>query len=226
MQMPRCWQRGLWGSLFKPSPRAVPCWGLPVPGGSRTDPPVPKAESIRHGCGTSATTYFRKGKNTEQQLKQCERNSPVQSGKEGGGDALDAGAEISLQLMVKNIVTGCIPAAHVGTRWSRYPPAAHGGPHTRAWGHALKEATAPGEPMQKQVFGQDLQPCEGPTLEHSFPEGLYTMERTHAAALFSRITAHENDPVLQQFVKDCIPREGPHAGAGEQREEEGAAEMK
>ncbi|KAK4818457.1 hypothetical protein QYF61_013663 [Mycteria americana] len=30
---------------------------------------------------------------------------------------------------------------------------------------------------------------------------------------------------LEQFVKDCIPWEGPHAAAGEEREEEGVAEM-
>ena len=163
-------------------------------------------------------------------MRLCKRNNSADTkvGEAGGEEVLQA-PEQRFSPAARDEdhgEVGCPPAAHGGPQWSRYPPAAHGGPHTRAWGHALKEATAPGEPMQKQVFGQDLQPCEGPTLEHSFPEGLYTMERTHAAALFSRITAHENDPVLQQFVKDCIPREGPHAGAGEQREEEGAAEMK
>ena len=33
-------------------------------------------------------------------------------------------------------------------------------------------------------------------------------------------------PMLEKFVKDCLPWVGPHAGAGEEREEEGAAETK
>ena len=33
-------------------------------------------------------------------------------------------------------------------------------------------------------------------------------------------------PRLELFVKACTPWEGPHAGAGEEREEEGAAKMK
>ncbi|KAK4825819.1 hypothetical protein QYF61_002942, partial [Mycteria americana] len=33
-------------------------------------------------------------------------------------------------------------------------------------------------------------------------------------------------PTLEKFVKDCILWEGPHGGAGEEREEEGAAETK
>jgi len=32
--------------------------------------------------------------------------------------------------------------------------------------------------------------------------------------------------MLEQCMKDCLPREGPHAGAAEEFEKEGAAEMK
>jgi len=31
---------------------------------------------------------------------------------------------------------------------------------------------------------------------------------------------------LEKFVKDCIPWQGPHTGAGEEHKEEGAAETK
>jgi len=37
---------------------------------------------------------------------------------------------------------GCHSAAHGGPRWSRYPPAAHKGPHARAGG-CPKEAVTP-----------------------------------------------------------------------------------
>ena len=33
-------------------------------------------------------------------------------------------------------------------------------------------------------------------------------------------------PTLEKFMNDCIPWVGPHAGAGEEHEREGAAEMK
>jgi len=32
--------------------------------------------------------------------------------------------------------------------------------------------------------------------------------------------------MLEQFMKNCILWEGPHAGAGDEREEEGVAETK
>jgi len=55
--------------------------------------------------------------------------------------------------------TGCASVAHGGPQWSRYPPAAHGGPHARVSGCALKEILARGkEPMQERVFWQELHP--------------------------------------------------------------------
>jgi len=48
---------------------------------------------------------------------------------------------------------GCTAAAYVGPRWSRYPPAALGGPHTRVGG-CLKEAVIPAEPMLEQGPGR------------------------------------------------------------------------
>ncbi|TRZ26466.1 hypothetical protein HGM15179_000623 [Zosterops borbonicus] len=59
----------------------------------------------------------------------------------------------------------------------------HGGPHTSAGGHDLKEASACGQPMLEQVFWQDLRPMWELTLEQSISEG----------------------PTLEQFMK-----EGPH----------------
>ncbi|KAK4832829.1 hypothetical protein QYF61_025817, partial [Mycteria americana] len=51
------------------------------------------------------------------------------------------------------------------------------------------------------------------------------MERSHAGAVCEELQPVEG-PTLEKFVKDCISWEGPHAGAGEDHEEEHAAEMK
>ena len=48
------------------------------------------------------------------------------------------------------------------------------------------------------------------------PEGLHPAERTHAGAV--------EGLTLEKFMEDCLPWEGPHGGAGEECEEEGAAE--
>jgi len=60
-------------------------------------------------------------------------------------------------------------------------------------------------------------------LEQPVPEELHLMERTHTEA-----THEELQPVgrtyVGEFLKDCIQWAGPHAGAGEECEEEGLAE--
>ena len=80
-----------------------------------------------------------------------------------------------------------------------------------------------------------------PMLEKSIPEGLYSMTGTHVEAVFEGLQVHRKDPcwnslwrtvshrkdfTLEQFTKDWVPWEGPHAGAGEDSEEEGASETK
>ena len=49
--------------------------------------------------------------------------------------------------------------------------AVHGGPHATAGGYTLKEAAAHG----------------GPTLEQCVPEGLHTVEKTHAGAVLEEL---------------------------------------
>lgn len=58
--------------------------------------------------------------------------------------------------------------------------------HTAAGACALKEAAAHGEPTQEQVPAGTVAPM-GPTLEQSFPDGLYTTERTHAIAVLEEL---------------------------------------
>ena len=63
-------------------------------------------------------------------MRLCDRNSSADtkvSKERGGGGAPDAGAEIPLQLMMKDLDEAvCPPAAHGGPWWSRYPPMARG----------------------------------------------------------------------------------------------------
>ena len=63
----------------------------------------------------------------------------------------------------------------------------------------------------QRVFWQDLQPMGDPPCW---------------SILFLKNWTLWEEPTLEQFVKDCLLWVGPHAGAGEMCEEEGAAEMK
>ncbi|GAB0188590.1 EH domain-containing protein 4 [Grus japonensis] len=81
------------------------------------------------------------------------------------------------------------------------PPAAPGGPHTRAGG-CLKEAVTPWEACTGAGSWQDLQPHGGPTLEQ----------------LVKNCSPWEG-LMLEKLVEDCLLWEGPHAGAGGECEE-------
>ena len=91
-----------------------------MPAGSRTDPPLPKAEPISNGGSASGITDLRKGKEVtgEQQLqpergvRRCERNNsadPKVSEEGGRGGAPGAGAEIPLQPLEKTMVRQAVP---------------------------------------------------------------------------------------------------------------------
>ncbi|KAK4815591.1 hypothetical protein QYF61_004806 [Mycteria americana] len=91
-----------------------PCWTEPDPAGSKTDPPLAKAEPISNSGSTSVITYLRMGKNCswERGVRIRERNNPADtkvSGEGGGGDAPGAGAEIALQPTVKTMVRQAVP---------------------------------------------------------------------------------------------------------------------
>lgn len=75
----------------------------------------------------------------------------------------------------------------------------------------MKEAETHGEePMQEQVFWQELWPVRDP----------------HWTSLFLRDYSPWKGSTLEKFMKHCSPWEGPYAGEGEQHEEEGEAEIK
>lgn len=65
---------------------------------------------------------------------------------------------------------GCPPAAHGGPQWSKYPPAALGGPHGIAGRCALKEVAACGEEH---------------TLEQAPSKTCGPWGTTHAVAIYS-----------------------------------------
>jgi len=74
----------------------------------------------------------------ERATRTCERNNSADTkvNEEGrGGHVPGSGAEIPLQPVEKNMVSqACVPVAHGGSRLSRSPPAAWGGPHAEAGG--------------------------------------------------------------------------------------------
>ncbi|KAK4831753.1 hypothetical protein QYF61_018951 [Mycteria americana] len=180
-----------------------------------------------------------------------ERNSSADtkvSEEGGGGGAPGAGAEIPLQPMVKTMVRQAVHLQPMevngGADIHLQPREVNGGAdiHLQPVENAMPEqvdvpeggydpvkspcqhrllagTVARGEePVQEQVIWQGLWPVGEPMLELPVAEGLYPVERHHAGAVL------EEEPMLEQFMKDCIPWERPHAGAREKHEEEGAEE--
>jgi len=54
--------------------------------------------------------------------------------------------------------------------------------------------------------------------------GLLTLWKGPTLEQFVKNCSPWEGPVLEKFVENCLPWVGPHAGAGEEREEEGVAE--
>ena len=71
-------------------------------------------------------------------MRRCERDNSADTKvreEGGGGGAPGARAEIPLQPVVKTMVRQAVPLQPMeGLQWSRYPPAACGGPHAGAGG--------------------------------------------------------------------------------------------
>jgi len=134
-------------------------------------------------------------------VRLCERNCPADTkvSEVGGGRAPGARAEIPLQPMEKTVVRQAVLAAHGGPWWSRYPPAAHGGPHAGAGG-CLKEAVTPWGARAGAGSCQDLwreahtgAGCH-PVLEQPVPEGLHPMGRTHFGEVHEGLSPMEGTP--------------------------------
>ncbi|OPJ76057.1 hypothetical protein AV530_008924 [Patagioenas fasciata monilis] len=96
------------------------------------------------------------------------------------------------------------------------------------------------DPMPEQVDAPEggCDPVESPCWSRLLV-GVVTPWGTYAGTLFLKDCTPWNRPMLEQFVKNCSPWEGPmlekfmedclpwvepHTGAGEEHEEEGAAE--
>ncbi|KAM9590862.1 uncharacterized protein ACIBXB_005912 [Morphnus guianensis] len=221
-----------------------------MPAGSMMDPPLPKAEPISNSGSASVIAYLRRGKkllrngSRRRGVRICERNNPADakvSEEGGGGDAPGARAEIPLHPMVKTMVRQAVPLqlmeVHGGADIHLQPME---DPHAGAGGFP-KEAVTPwearagagswqdlwtrgerspccsrfsgrtcdptGDPCWSSVLLKDCTPWKGPMLEQ-----------------FVKNCSPWEGPTFKKFMEDCLLWEGPHAGAGEECEEEGAAE--
>jgi len=110
-----------------------------VPAGSKTDLPLAKAKPISDCGSASGITYLKRKKTpcltafaAERGVRICGRNNSADtkvSGEGGGGGSPGAG-DFSPAACDEDLgEAGCPPAAHRAPQWSRYPPAARGGPH-------------------------------------------------------------------------------------------------
>jgi len=92
------------------------------------------------------------------------------------------------------------------------------------WSRLLAGAVARGEePMPRQVFWQDFWP-----MSHLHWSSLFLMYcgpwKGPTLEQFMKRSSLWEEPPSDQFVEDCLLWEGHHAGAGEESEEEEAAE--
>jgi len=71
---------------------------------------------------------------------------------------------------------------------------------------ALRACDPVGDPRWRSLFLKDCTPWKGPTLEQ-----------------FVKSCSPWEGLTLEKFMENCLPWVGPHAGAGEESEEEGAA---
>ncbi|GAB0175634.1 hypothetical protein GRJ2_000028600 [Grus japonensis] len=216
-----------------------------MPAGSKMDPPMTKAEPISDGGSASGVTELRRGKKgllwqqqSRRGVRRCERNNSADTkvSEEGGaGGAPGAGAEIPLQPLEKTMVRQAVPLQPMeDDGGAEIPPAAHGGPHTRAGG-CLKEAVTPWEAHVGASSWQDLWPhgersprwsrfagrtCDpmGDPCWSSLLLKVYTpwkgptMEQLKNCSPWEGLT-------LEKFMEDCLLWEGPQAGAGAECEE-------
>ncbi|KAK4810959.1 hypothetical protein QYF61_013367 [Mycteria americana] len=102
-------------------------------------------------------------------------------------------------------------------------PAAHGGPHVRAGGCALKEAVTPWRAHAGAGSWQDLWPLQDPCWSSPFLKDCTPWKGPMLEQFVKNCSPWEG-PTLENFVEDCLLWVGPHAGGGEECEEEGAAE--
>ncbi|GAB0177027.1 hypothetical protein GRJ2_000167900 [Grus japonensis] len=151
--------------------------GEPKPAGSKTDPPLAKAEPLSDSGSTSEITELRRGRKTAQHQEQlqperggrrCEKNNSADtkvSEEGGGGDAPGAGAEIPLQPVEKTMVRQAVPLqpmeVDVEDPMPEQMETPEGGCDPVAilsWSRLLAGPVAPWreEPMLEQVCWQDL----------------------------------------------------------------------
>jgi len=119
--------------------------------------------------------------------------------------------------------------------------AAHEGLHARAGGYTLEEAAASGEPTLEKASKKNYGSWRGIYTESGCLAGTDHAEEPHWSSLFLKQCVSCEGCMLKQFMKkfgqwegpaleklktDCLTWEGPHAGAGEQCEEEETTEMK
>ncbi|KAJ7396575.1 hypothetical protein BTVI_143870 [Pitangus sulphuratus] len=154
----------------------------------------------------------------------------------GGGTPWEQGKDSELkplQPMVQTMVKQVVPLEdHGGPSGCREPPAAHGGAHAGAGG-CMKETVTPweawdgagscrrpvahreGNPCQSRFFlGRSCGRYGGPTLVQLICEGLHPMEEWPTGQHFGKNCCLRGGLMLQRFIKDCLPWEGPHRSRG------------
>ena len=96
--------------------------------------------------------------------------------------------------------------------------------HTKA-GSWQKLQAVERSPRKSGCSGRACDPMGDPHWSSLFLKEC-TLEKGPTWDQFVKNCSPWKGPTLEKFIKDCIPWEAPHAGAGEEHEQEGAADTK
>ena len=208
-----------------------------MPAGSKIDLTLAKAKPISDDGSTSVIAYLRRGKTSvEHQPKEWEymRETTLQTPRSVNKEQEEVFQAPEQRFPCNLCRRPCPPTACGGPRWSRHPPAAHGGPYTGASGCAWRRLWACGKPALEQVPGRICGPMEKRTHAGTgFLAGLVMLWWTNVGAAGSwRNAPRGKDPcwsslwrsavhglMLEKFMKNCLLQEGTRSGAREDCEE-------
>lgn len=162
----------------------------------------------------------------------CERNSPVVTkvSTEREQKMFQIQSRSSLQAVEGPVVKLAVHLQCMDTIQNRFPCAAHGGAQSAAGRCGPKQAAAHGETLEMQDPGWSCSLWRGACGRVDGLGELLSMVTITGEIYSWRMTpwraAAYGKPIQDQFRKDGILWEGPHAGAGSEDNHEGVAEIK
>jgi len=204
-----------------------------MPAGSKMDLPLAKAKPIINAGSASAITLLEAEKVVVQQQLQQERVRVCETTLQTSRSVQKEGQEV-LQAPEQRFPCSpwsrpwqgrLCPCSPRRSMVEQRPTCSLGRTPRRSRGLCPKEAVTHGEPMWEQAPGRTCGPMErGAHARAGLLAGLVTPWKGPMLEQFVKSCTCGNNPCWSSLWREYFPWEGPHAGAGAECEEEGAAE--